>query len=320
MRYIIAVLSLLILSAISYGEGSNKKYEHLKCRLKVQKTSYQLEEPISVQFQVINDGMNSINIEVSEKFYNNFYFYIKSIKNQVISEQEHFYLQKKDDIGKEQNVKRITLGEKQFYGASFDLIKLFKLNEPGHYIIQGFFYPNLRNQVKPLMSQVIHVEIRASTYQSNGSSNNPSDGWRHGGGKIPYDTVTQMLNARMNKNWNRYFKYIDLHRLIKQFPANHKQYKDLKQRYEALKPSKRRPIISKFKEYLKTNYLSNIGIEKLVKFKVYKSVIENARRKSKIYVQVTYRGDGIIIKQRFIYHLYQRNERWYVYKWTVDNV
>ncbi len=320
MKYLIPILSFLLISTITYSEESNRTYKHLKCRLKVQKTSYQLEEPVRIQFQVFNDGMNPVNIEVSDKFYKNFYFYVKSIKNQVISEQEYFYLKKKDEESDEQTIKRVSLGQKQFYGESFDITKFYKLDKPGHYVIQGFFYPNLRNQVKPLMSQVIHIEIRASTYRSNRSIHDVARSQGLGGGKIPYDTVEQMLHARMNKDWNRYFKYIDLRRLINQFPSNHKRYKELKQRYKSLKPSKRKPILNKFKEYLKSNYLSSIGVEKFVKFEVYKSVIENTRKKAKIYVQITYTGDGITIKQRYIYYLYQRNKRWYVYKWTVDNI
>ncbi|HEO65159.1 MAG TPA: hypothetical protein ENI73_04730, partial [Spirochaetes bacterium] len=77
MKYLIPVLSFLLISTITYSEGSNRTYKHLKCRLKVQKTSYQLNEPVRIQFQVFNDGMNPVSIEVSNKFYNNFYFYIK---------------------------------------------------------------------------------------------------------------------------------------------------------------------------------------------------------------------------------------------------
>ncbi|MDH4128915.1 MAG: hypothetical protein OEV44_09195 [Spirochaetota bacterium] len=312
---IIILLMITTLSSISFSEDGFRGYEKLECRLKVQKSNFELGEPIVVQFQVKNKDYNSVDIRLSEKSYYNFDFSIKSIKNRLISELENFYLEKVDSKTHDKNLKKITLDHEQFYGVSFDLTKYYNLDKPGYYVIQGHFTPIPRDVNRPSVSiatQIIQIEIKGSAYQeqialeSKINEENELQKIRN-----PYETVKFMLKARQEKNWVRYFRYIDLYQLIKEYPVYYKRYQDLK-------PSKRENIIHEFQEYLK-EYLDKIGYNKIDQFSIYKSIVENEKKKAKIYAKITYKGEGLTFYRKYVFYLYQKNKRWFVMSWKVNN-
>ena len=278
-------------------------------------SSFELGKPILVDFLIKNSGYQPVTIALSEKPYYNFNFLMKSIQNKVISEQNQFYLEKVDGReGTKKIAKTITLGNQQFYGERFDLTKMFKLNRPGHYVIQGFFTPvpgNLRAGIQ-INSKVIQVEIRESPYQKQITLQEQIREDRELQ-KIrnPYDTINFMLKARVAEKWQRYFQYIDLHKLIRQFPIYYKKY-------QTIRPSRRQAVIHEFREYLKI-YLFDLGYGNLTRFQIYKSVIENEKKEARVMVKLFFSGDGMSFFKKYHFILFQRNRRWYVRSWIVEN-
>ncbi len=290
-------------------------YDQLKCVLNVYKSSYEIGEEIIINFKVRNEGYNPINLKLSEKSYFNFGFSVKSINNRMINETRRFYLEKSDSVKENKKYTSLKLGHKQFYGQSFNLSKYFQIDKPGHYVIEGHFYPIPYNlfAVTPLSSQIIQIEIRKSEYKEQLRIENEINLDRQlDKVRNPYDTVEFMLKGKIKKNWKQYFKYIDLNKLINQFP-------NYNNRYQAQRPSQRRGVIYDFKNYLK-NYLFEIGLQEIKQFKIYRSVIENERKKAVIHVRISFKSEGITVHRNYEFYLYQKNKRWYVYSWKVMNI
>jgi hypothetical protein len=216
------------------------------------------------------------------------------------------------DKKKDKTHNTLILGKKQFYGASFIIKNNYQLNKPGHYLIQGFFNPvpkNIRPGVQ-LKTQVLQIEVMDDPQEQKINRklliNKVTDDI-----KSPYGTMDFMLKARKAGDWQGYFKYIDLHQLIKQYPVFHKRYKSVRQ-------SKREPIINEFKQYLK-RYHSEIGYKNFKGYKVYKSVIENENKKAKIFAMLTFTGNGLTYIRKYTFYLYQRNNIWYLYTFKIQN-
>ncbi len=306
-------------------DHKNDNYKNLKCYLKVQRSSYENGKPLKVDFIVKNIGTTDIKIHLSNYWYHNFSFLIKSIQNRVVSEKPDFYyeklvVQKKIDQQSTDNQQSnskskdksknkpvtIILKQSQMYGKSIILTNFYQLNQTGRYIIRGYFKP-VPDYIRPGIkkkSNVIQIEISEAASAEDDSDRRQDEIRKTGN---PYKTIEHMLDARKAKKWNQYFGYIELEKFIEQFSSHYK-------RYRALPPNKRQPVIDDFKEHLKV-YMPEEGFSSFEDFKIYKSVIENEKKTAKVYVKMIFKGvDGFEYKRKFIYFLRHKQDNWYVYR------
>lgn len=313
----ISVLLFIIFIGQTYGQNNRNsnveilEKDSLKCIIRVDKGSFDLGEPINVQFFIQNQSNDPVQLKLSDNPYFNFTFLIKSLKNQVVNENEEHYYDIVSESKKKINYKTITLDARQYYGQSFNLKKIFDLNQPGDYLIQGFFAPvphNTRPTNNPIPSRIIQIEIRNSQFQEQVSLPEKEEM----NDLNPYETVKSMLNARKKRMWDVYFSYIELESLIKQYPNYY-------ERYNKLPPSKRGVIIEEFKEHLKS-YMTKIGYRKFDSFEIYKTVIENRNKQARVFSEIIYIGDGITFKRKYTFYLRETNRGWFVYSYKVENI
>ena len=305
--------------------SQNLQFQKLKAHIKVHRFSFDINEPIIVEFQISNQGYYPVPIKLSDHPNYNFSFSVKSIKNQIVPKknplnnplnlQEFQNLQNHTPPKSNQNTYNITLKPKQFYGQIFNLSQHFKFDKPGIFIIQGFFYP-ITTKIylsPPIQSQIIQVQIRKTHSLEKQIIQQNID--KKQNLKIinnPYETLNFVLQSRIQKKWNQYFQYIDLLKLMKQFPKFQSDYSNLN-------PDQYFNLIQNFKEYLK-NYLSQIGFGIINGFTIYKSIIENDQKKARIFAKIQYQLDNSFFYRKYIFYLYQKKEYWYIYSWKVENI
>lgn len=290
-------------------------FTELSSHIKVEKLHFFLGEPILIDFRVQNQSSSSVILKVSEKAYYNFLFSVFSIENQKMEEKDSFYFEKLANSSNTFIEKEIRLAQNEFYGEVFDLRKFFELSKPGTYVVQGFFTqaPSNLRPVQQIRTQQIQIhienlaELRTKRIIRDREFDNSATQLTN-----PYETVEYALKARTEKNWNSYFSTLDLKRLIVQYPEFYREYQDKK-------PSQRTEILKEFQEFLK-GYLDEIGLGTIEGFEVFRSVIDNDRKEAQISVRIRYRDAEISFHRRYVFSLYEKGTRWYIYSWKVQNI
>lgn len=321
IKLIILFLFLNVYNFAFSQESEPSNYNSLKGELKVEKYVFNKDEDIWVHFLIKAEEtvVDPVELKISEKFYYNFSFLIKSVENRMVSVKDDILSKKrmaKNQVGSQaNNFKIVKLSKNQIYGEKINLSNYYNFNnKTGLFIIQGRFTPVPIDKWESdvISSKVIQIEIRDNAGADNNGSANTGYNTENNDFKLPatpYETVSDMLKAWKAKNWQYYYQYMDLEDLIKQYPKMYERYMDLR-------PSRRGPILSDFKEYLKKEYSK----EDIREFDhvIYKSVVENERNQARIYVKVKYKGDLRFYK-KYVYNLKRVQGVWKIYRWQYEN-
>ncbi len=304
---LLAGLILLLYAGSSYAIEI-KKY-NLECNLQLIDNNFEIRSPIKAQVLVKNTGSESVSLKISEKAFYNFDVKVWTIKNRAVPEKGDFAFEKEthQDL---QRYKTIVLDTGEEFGKEIDLNSIFDLTETGTgvYIVQVVFYPVPKNlyRIEGIESQKMQIKI--NPYQQVGELlakdikdiDEELDKIR-----TADDTIDFMLRCKMKKNWEGFLRYIDAEKLMEQFPTFYK-------RYMKLPPSKRYVIVDEFRNYLK-DYLE----EDMVDYDIYQ--MKKQKRLANVYVMINYSYRGNIFKRKYIFYLYKKNKRWYMYKYRVEN-
>ncbi len=289
-------------------ESDETQRYNMRVFIKVHKVVYEQQEPVFVRFFVKNQERKAIDLKIAKMNFLNFSFSVKNLKNQMIGERNNFYLYKQRNSDN-RNYRTIRLAPGDIYGKTIDISKLFRLDKTGYYIVQGYFYPVPYgfHDVNHYPSNKIRIQIRYGTRRLRVAREIKKKMRRElEKQRSPYETIEFILKSKLKKNWEHFFRYIDLDRLIEIYPDYYKRYKDVR-------PSKRQALIKKFKDYLK-KYLE----EQMVSFEVYRTIIN--RDDAKVYANIIYRYRGSKFKKRYVFSLYKRGKHWYLYYYYVMNL
>jgi len=120
-----------------------------------------------------------------------------------------------------------------------------------------------------------------------------------------------MLKARMNKEWEKYFLYIDLDKLV----LTNKQFKD---NFRKSDIEKQKEIISQFKKYLQKDTIDDLSYLphsfEIVKTEYF------PQGKGKVEVIIQHKFLDYIEKKYYTFFLYKRDKVWFVYSYEVMNM
>ena len=118
-------------------------------------------------------------------------------------------------------------------------------------------------------------------------------------------TIEYMLTCKQKRRLGRFFKIYDAEKLIVQFPS-------YQARYQKVAPSKRFVVVNEFKEYLK-NYLES----EMVDFDVYQ--LKKQKLLANVYCTINYKNNGVTSYKKYLFYLYKKNNKWFMYKYKVNN-
>jgi hypothetical protein len=206
------------------------------------------------------------------------------------------------------------------YGRAFNLSERFVLDEPGHYVVHShFFIQPLRSEFDWFVrSNMLRFQLNPTPLVARRIAEH-KDRAEHDVMRLmdPAQTVQFMLNAKQNRDWENYFRYMDAVRLIDT------SFLNFKDEYAAAPFGRKEAVVHRFKEFMK-DYPS----ERLEYFHVDRVIVERNEQTggedAQVICRIHYRHSGIAreLVERKTYHfrLYRQNERWYVYSYYVVNM
>lgn len=281
------------------------------------KTTFYSGESITFDIIIKNISEEPIDLVLSDALYDNFNFEVRTLQNQVVDKKDFWQILIRDaQLGSNDdlNYRTLTLFPDEQYAKTIHLNEFYQLNEEGGYIIRADFYPSPRfsHEVNPIAVSTAQINIRESD-QVMAADRIRAIQLQEEEELVltPQDTIEFMLRSKMMGDWDNYFKYIDLNRLIQS-----NDFIEYQERYLSRPPSERPYVIDEFKQYLKT-YLS----EDIESFEIFRTVIEPDL--ALVYCDIhysfvaNYELRQVRLTREYTFKLYKKNNRWFVYSFTV---
>jgi len=324
-RYLVKLIFFTILSIIFYtGAGFSNDYERIKPNSEniefsikfYNQNIYYLGSPIIVEVKVVNRAPDPYLFIASYNKIFTFDFEINTTTHRPVEHSIEYTVQRyqfQPVLNDE-----ITLKQNEVYGARIDISRWFNFEQSGEYFIRGLFYPNLitdRNQkilyssnelfldLHPQYPEEVLEKVRIEKVEKLKAQSLP-----------PYEVVDFMLKALIEKNFEKYFLYINFEKFILQF-------ENARQKYLNATDQKKPEVIEEFKAYLRgENKLEGIPFSDTIPidYNIEKTVIE--KRDATVIVIETFKFGRLLEKKRYTYYFHKYGDIWLLENYEVVNI
>lgn len=313
------VIILLLSINIGLSEETQKYSEDNNIEVLIKfynKNLYQIGKPIIVEIEVTNLGQYPYTFFNADEKIFTYDFDVRTIENRPVEHSKIYAIRRYQSKAIFYN--EITLKQNESYSARINISDWFYFEKPGTYLIRGIFYPKLITDVTdtnirssneillelyPRFTEEVEKIVKEEKYKKLKAKPLP-----------PYEVVRYLLNSLINKEFDRYFLYINFDRFIMQFENARKKYINA--------PDEKKPeVIEELKDYIRgKNELESIPYTQTIPndYEIEKTIIE----KSDAEVQVieTFIIGRLVEKKRYTYYLHKYGDLWLLEGYRVVNL
>ncbi|MBP5450552.1 MAG: hypothetical protein J6Y01_10615 [Spirochaetales bacterium] len=291
-----------------------KAYDGLQIKIELANPkTFSQNDQIDVKISIVNKSKDEISCYIANDKKYSFNFRMMTMQNKVVPYKKDYLIA----FNRIQPVffNTLKLGPNEGYSYVVPLNEFFDIT-PGQYLVFADFYPNLKkndNKAFAMVSNRLTVNIREkeSGTTTIAELRRAEQGERlHVEVLSPDDIVRFMLKSRMNQQWDRFFLYLDLEKLIllnNVFAAS----------YKRADVSKKQELIEEFKEYLKQNTIDTISYLPH-NFRVVRT--EYTEGRAKVEVEVEFKYIDYIEKKYYTYFFSKKGNIWYIDSYEVMNL
>lgn len=321
MRFCILALTFLLsrpsFTFPDYDVRGNRTENFLEMQgrvsLKLDKMHYKIDEEILAEVTIKNYGNEPLRIFPTMYPLQTYQFLIVDENDETLLPNDKIYISDKKLERRNRvvnlvgdAVKEIILHKGESITKRFNLREYYNFTPGKKYYVASYFYPNyvedsqtfLRSEnyslfvVEPKKSEL--PPRRAEPYQPSETE------------LTPEEVIHLFLSAEMKRNWENYFKYLELSEFIHAYPKFSKEFANADSDYQAL-------ILDEFKKFLIT---SSSG--RLINYKITKRINPH-NSLAKVYVQVERELNRYPTKYEYIYVLKKGTELQKGF-WKISNV
>ena len=279
------------------------------------KKIYYPESTIQMKVLLSNPGSESLSFRIADNRTYNFLFTLKTLKNEVLPPSREYLVNY--DRNEPAYYRMITLEPGEEFGFIVDLADFVDIAEPGVYVLDALFFPELKNREAGtgISSNNLSLTIRPGSYE-----NVYKDMIDVESGEIltavqmaPDEVVDYMISSRQKNQWNKFFLYLDLRDILLQNSAVRRQFEKLsieeqqaevelyRENLQKGDVPENRAIVDIPAEYdiLKTSYTSN---------------------EATVVVREVFQNTGFREIKRYTYHLNRNENIWKIYRYEVKNI
>ena len=313
MKKLLIVIFIMIQSIIIYGKDFLEK-PPIEVRIKLLRQVYRIKQEIPVYVYIVNKGNKTLKINLSKHIFQNFAFRIRNLKNIAVKYSDNFFLYRMKNRYNVSGQRLVTLKPKEHFGRVIDIEKLFRLVEPDHYEITGYFFQNpARSNVdRRVASNSLRFILRPPRRVDHLVKKMNTKRQVYMGQKLtPGETVSFTINSKMRRDWQAYFRYIDVLKLIGIF-------NNYSNRYGTASFMNKRKVLADFKVFLK-----DFPAKTIVKFFVKRITINRDKltlgEDAEVLCNIVYKKNRLIERKDYYFFLYKKFDRWFIYKYYVVN-
>ena len=292
----------------NYYNGIVIKIEHAN-----PKVYYQNDE-LYINIKILNTSKDEKSLLVANDKKFSFDFQMVTMQNKNLEHSKEYIT----SFHKVQPVfnSNIRLAPDEGYVFEARLNDYFNLDTPGQYYIKCLYYPELKlndSTKNVIASNLLSINIRPSNIsQSNILEQSAVEEEKklYLTKRPPDEVVSFTLNARMNQDWDEFFLYLDLDKLIQ----NNNLFRD---KYLKADSERQKVLINQYKDYLKKNTIDEISFLPN-KFEIVKT--EYSDGKGKVDAIITFKYLEYEERKYYTYYLNKKNDVWLITSYEVMNL
>lgn len=273
-------------------------------------------EPVLVRITITNDETDTLRFKLADHHFFSLDFTAVNTRNKVLEHTEEWG--RKRNTNQQIFFREISLEPGEAYSFTENVKDYLAIAAPGMYILDCAFYPELKrlsgDGEPSIKSNRLTLEIKPSPGAAAVKllPVSPVTAEVLQAQPIPPDQViAYMLTSRQKTQWEQFFLYLDLDRMLSRDPSRSRRFKMESETGRAL---------------IRENYKSELSQTKIdteissipVDFKIERTAYTESEATVSVLEWFNYKDFSE--KKRFTYLLFSRDGIWRVYDYTVDNL
>lgn len=283
------------------------------------KTLYTTESDIQIKIELKNQGNRPYHFKVADYKEYNLLFRVMDMRNREVplsdnfnalfqSSQPYFY-------------RDVSLQPGEEFSFVVGLPNFVNLNEPGEYLVEALFYPELHNMLgnhgEPLVSNRIILSLRpdmgdSMIFHELAAANEEI---LRAESLSPDEVIKYTLEARQLDQWEPFFLYINLNSILRQNPLWERQFIQSNE-------DEQQAILMGFKEDLKAGQILEFQnfIEKPDRFEILHTAYNQNDATVRVREYFLSNNRDFTIIRDYQYFLVKENGIWKINRYQVSNV
>ena len=268
---------------------------------------------IQVRVTVRNQGSEAFNFRAADSRVFNLDFDVRSPANIPLDHSRDFTIARRSY----QYVmfRQLTLQPGEEYGFIVPLDRFVQFSQPGVFTVQALFFPDLLKDDRSigLSSNSLTVSIRPPMKELKVEELvDESTGRIMKREAIPPDEViSQTINARQKSQWEKFFLYLDIERLLQRDPG-------WQLRYERLSEEERLSLQSEYKDLLRKESVEEDILVIPSEFTILKT--SYTEWEAEVVVRMEFRFRDYTELKRYTYYLERTDDLWLITGFEVLNL
>lgn len=268
---------------------------------------------IQVRVTVRNQGSEAFNFRAADSRVFNLDFDVRSPANIPLDHSREFTIARRSY----QYVmfRQMTLQPGEEYGFIVPLDRFVQFSQPGVFTVQALFFPDLLKDDRSigLSSNSLTVSIRPPMKELKVEELvDESTGRIMKREAIPPDEViSQTINARQKSQWEKFFLYLDIERLLQRDPG-------WQLRYERLSEEERLSLQSEYKDLLRKESVEEDILVIPSEFTILKT--SYTEWEAEVVVRMEFRFRDYTELKRYTYYLERTDDLWLITGFEVLNL
>lgn len=322
MKTKIYTIALLIFTTLfifprDYSFKNTKSYSDQGISVKIELANpkiYLQNDEIFINVKIFNTSNDPTSCIIADDKRFSFDFQMVTMQNRALEHSKEYII----SFHKVQPVFnshiRLAPGEGYIYKARLN--DYYDLNRTGQFFVRSLYYPDLKlnnSNMDSVSSNQLSINIRPEGIKEMVLEEKETveiEKKLFVTKRPPDEIVDFMLNARMNKEWEKFFLYLDLEKLIL---TNY----NFRQKYMKSDVETQKELIKQYKEYLKRNTIDEISFMPH-SFNIIKT--EYTEGRGKVEVVNSFKYMDYIEEKYYTYFLNKKGNIWYIYSYEVLNL
>lgn len=223
---------MLITAASIFPESGD-----VSCKIRYyNKKIYYTGDNITLRVELFNNSPDNFTFQVAEPRHYNMKITVKDLSGRELEDQYKF----NREINSVQHVyyRNMTIQPGEFFAFNIYLDDMVNLNDAGLYFIQTEFFPGMGFSENPIKSNVLDLSLRPDIGISDFQRviDEKTGEILRKESKSPDKVVEYLLNALQKSEYEKYFLYLDLEKIMLKSENRRERYKRLSEadRYSML--------------------------------------------------------------------------------------
>lgn len=267
--------------------------------------TYRLNNEIPVLVSVVNTGDSRFEFDVSSEINETFFFEVKTPQSESIEINKDFGIEMEENYSSSEGYREIILDENESFSHQIDISEWFDFEEAGYYYLRGIFYPNPDDKSKNIESIYYKILVKAPLIVEESITDEEQERLEEleeAALYPPYRAIEDMIQAKMEKDWERFLLHIDTEKLIQDFQNYSDEYNN------AITGSRQLEILEDFEDYL-TEYWQDT----VLSYEVTESTIWGDE--AEVICEVEYKIRQSSYTMQYTFSMYQNHDE----QWLVDS-